>query len=119
MNILIYSFVIVMFGLFFGDIKTYYGDGEHKDFKSTIVSFGVLGTFVGIFIGLLGFDTANISHSVPQLLEGLKFAFLTSIVGMAFAVGLSILQGTTSNSGSNATDEITILNQIKTNIVTT
>jgi ABC-type transporter Mla subunit MlaD len=52
----------------------------------------VLGTFIGIFIGLWDFDTGNIEASVPTLLEGLKLAFITSIVG----IGLSIwLKGST------------------------
>lgn len=49
------------------------------NFASTM---GVLGTFVGVFMGLLKFDTYDIQGSVPPLLEGLKTAFLTSIVGM-------------------------------------
>ena len=54
---------------------------------SIVTVIGVLGTFFGIAIGLYQFDTENIEASVPQLLEGLKIAFLTSIVG----IGLSIL----------------------------
>lgn len=43
---------------------------------------GVLGTFIGITYGLLSFDSDNLDASVPQLLDGLKFAFVTSIAGM-------------------------------------
>lgn len=50
-----------------------------SSFPSTI---GVLGTFVGIFIGLMDFDVQDIQGSVPELLGGLKTAFITSIVGM-------------------------------------
>lgn len=50
-----------------------------SNYSSTL---GVLGTFVGIFIGLLDFDVLNIQGSVPALLGGLKTAFVTSIVGM-------------------------------------
>lgn len=50
-----------------------------SNFPSTI---GVLGTFVGIFIGLMDFDVQDIQGSVPELLGGLKTAFITSIVGM-------------------------------------
>jgi hypothetical protein len=45
-------------------------------------TLGIFGTFLGIFFGLIRFDVANISASVPQLLGGLKIAFLTSIAGM-------------------------------------
>ena len=54
---------------------------------SIVTVIGVLGTFLGIAIGLYQFDTGNIEASVPKLLEGLKIAFLTSIIG----IGLSIL----------------------------
>lgn len=53
------------------------------NFASTM---GVLGTFVGVFIGLLEFNTSDISASVPPLLEGLKTAFITSIVGMIMSM---------------------------------
>ena len=61
-----------------------------KDLKSTIVSAGVLGTFLGVFLGLWHFDTSDITGSVPKLLEGLKLAFTTSILGMFFAIMLTV-----------------------------
>lgn len=68
------------------DVKT------KKDLKSQIVSVGVLGTFVGIFIGLQGFNPQDIVNSVNEILAGLKTAFFTSIVGMGVATTLSIAQ---------------------------
>lgn len=84
-------FTIVMVGLFVWDFKTF-GEPMHKDFKAIIMSTGVLGTFVGIFVGLMGFDTLALQDSVPLLLNGLKTAFYTSIVGMGLAIALSIVQ---------------------------
>ena len=69
-----------------------YSKNNHKDFKSIIVSLGVLGTFVGIFMGLYQFDTSDIKASVPLLLDGLKVAFITSIVGMGLSIFLSFIQ---------------------------
>ncbi|WKN33796.1 hypothetical protein PZB74_10720 [Porifericola rhodea] len=46
-------------------------------------TIGILGTFVGITVGLHGFDVNDIQASVPVLLSGLKTAFWTSIAGMA------------------------------------
>lgn len=43
---------------------------------------GITGTFFGIFIGLLEFDTNDIEGSVPLLLDGLKTAFITSLAGL-------------------------------------
>jgi competence ComEA-like helix-hairpin-helix protein len=69
-----------------------------KDLKSQIISVGVLGTFVGIFIGLQGFDPQDIMNSVKHILVGLKTAFFTSIVGMSVATILSITQKLRGNS---------------------
>jgi hypothetical protein len=66
--------------------------GQHVDYKSMIVSLGILGTFSGIILGLWDFDSQKIFESVPKLLDGLKLAFLTSIFAMALSVSLSVLQ---------------------------
>ena len=63
-----------------------------KDLKSQIVSIGVLGTFVGIFMGLQSFNPEDIINSVNDILAGLKTAFFTSIVGMSVATLLSIFE---------------------------
>lgn len=78
------TFVTFMFILTFLEIKT------KKDLKSQIVSMGVLGTFVGIFIGLQAFNPDDITNSVNDILEGLKTAFFTSIVGMSLSTILSL-----------------------------
>lgn len=59
---------------------------------TSLVSIGVLGTFVGIFIGLQDFDPNQIDKSIPPLLNGLKIAFVTSIVGMFLSVVLRFYQ---------------------------
>jgi len=69
-----------------------------KDFKSQIISVGVLGTFVGVFIGLQGFSPEDIMSSVKNILVGLKTAFFTSIVGMSVATVLSVSQKLRGNS---------------------
>lgn len=79
-------FVVIIMILAFLDQKT------KKDFKSQIVSVGVLGTFVGIFIGLQGFNPDDIMNSVNDILSGLKTAFFTSIVGMSVATILSVIE---------------------------
>ena len=67
---------------------------DHRGIIETIPSFvstlGVLGTFVGITMGLYYFDTSNLTTSIPLLLSGLKTAFFTSLAGM---VGSLILSG--------------------------
>jgi len=80
------TFVIIIF------ILGYFDYTKDVELKSQIVSVGVLGTFVGIFIGLQAFNPNDIVHSVNDILLGLKTAFFTSIVGMSVSTGLSILQ---------------------------
>ena len=50
------------------------------------VSLGILGTFWGILIALLGFNTNDIETSVPALIDGMKTAFATSVVGTTVAI---------------------------------
>ena len=57
-----------------------------------VVTLGILGTFWGIALGLINFDVENIDGSVPQLLAGMKIAFLTSIVGMAASIIIKLFQ---------------------------
>ena len=57
---------------------------------SILTSLGVFGTFLGVALGLSGFDTANIEQSVPSLIEGLKTAFWTSIIGILGAVSIKV-----------------------------
>ncbi len=84
-------FTLIMVALAIWDFISY-GKQKHRDFKSIIMSTGVLGTFVGIFVGLQNFDVVNIESSVPFLLGGLKIAFYTSILGMGLAILLAIIQ---------------------------
>ena len=53
---------------------------------SILTVVGVLGTFIGIYIGLQEFNPKALEDSIPDLLDGLKVAFRTSIVGIASAL---------------------------------
>jgi len=103
-------FICTIFMLYFAVLdNASLKKGSHVDYKSVIVSIGVLGTFIGIFIGLWGFDTKDISGSVPKLLEGLKLAFSTSIAGMSISILLSAVQRKKIAGGD---DELSILADI-------
>ena len=66
--------------------------GRFTQYAPTLMtSLGILGTFIGIVIGLLGFDTTNIDGSIPALLEGLKTAFITSIFGLVGAISFNFI----------------------------
>ena len=53
-----------------------------KSKVSLYTTFGVLGTFGGIYIGLQDFNPSNINDSIPVLLEGFKGSFSSSITGL-------------------------------------
>jgi uncharacterized membrane protein YjfL (UPF0719 family) len=89
--LIIIIFISIILGLAWKD-HTSFRQAQHVNYKNIIVSIGVLGTFIGIVIGLWNFDTHDIEASVPQLLNGLKFAFITSVVAMAVSIILSVIQ---------------------------
>jgi ABC-type transporter Mla subunit MlaD len=62
---------------------------EHA--PAVLVSLGILGTFIGIVIGLLDFNAQDIKNSIEGLLDGLKTAFITSLVGMTLSIVLKAL----------------------------
>lgn len=69
--------------------------GRHGQFlehaPAVLVSLGILGTFIGIVIGLLDFNAHDIKNSIEGLLDGLKTAFITSLVGMSLSLVLKAL----------------------------
>ena len=51
-----------------------------------LTSLGILGTFMGLMQGLTSVDFSNAEgtiQSIPQLLSGMRFAFATSVAGIA------------------------------------
>jgi chromosome segregation ATPase len=58
---------------------------------SLLTSLGILGTFTGIVIGLYHFDPTKIDESIPLLLNGLKTAFMTSLVGIGSALIVKVI----------------------------
>ncbi len=84
----------VMTGLALIDLYTFYRTQRHIDLKSVITSVGILGTFVGIYLGLADFDhrPGKIDSSITELLGGMRFAFATSIFGIFFSIVLSFIQ---------------------------
>ena len=83
-----------------------------KSHTNTIASiltvFGVLGTFIGIYQGLQGFNPGPevMQESIENILVGLKTAFITSIVGIISAliikavispIGQNLLEGKDTN----------------------
>ena len=82
-----FIFAVVMLFLF---IRYRNRPASSQLLPSILVGIGILGTFTGIFIGLINFDVDKIKESVPQLLEGLKIAFFTSIIGLILSAWIKV-----------------------------
>ena len=80
-------------------------DGNAANRADMALSFGILGTFLGIVAGLLGFDVKDIQGSIPQLLSGLQYAFITSIAGMFSSIIIKLSAAKGEVSGSAASPE--------------
>lgn len=89
---IIYVCIQIVLGLFaFGILQRKKGWHAHTNTAASILTIiGVLGTFFGIFLGLQGFEIENIEGSIPALLDALKLAFLTSLVGIFSAIVLKV-----------------------------
>lgn len=55
-----------------------------------LTSLGILGTFIGIIIGLYDFSLEDIDRSIADLMAGLKTAFITSVIGLALSLLLRL-----------------------------
>lgn len=94
-----------------------YNEYLYNSIPSVFTTIGILGTFGGIYLGLRNFDVNNIDNSIPMLLEGMKLAFLTSIVGIILSLifrvfGQLILRTVELQEPPKQTDELSTLSEI-------
>lgn len=85
-NITFFSFLIIALTVL-GSIFPILFNGEKLrsialSLPSLLPAIGLVGTFIGIYLGLVEFNPADIDGSLPSLLAGLKVAFTTSILGI-------------------------------------
>ncbi len=62
--------------------------------SGTMTGLGILGTFIGLTLGLQQFNTGTadeIASSIGPLIQGIKVAFHTSIYGMVFSLIFSFI----------------------------
>lgn len=57
---------------------------------SFLTTLGILGTFVGIAIGLLDFNPSDVQKSVPTLIDGIKTAVWASACGIGCALTIKL-----------------------------
>lgn len=63
----------------------------HNLSTNILITTGIFFTFFGISQGLIGFDVNNVENSLPELIAGIKTAFLVSVVGVFCAIVLKLL----------------------------
>lgn len=80
------------------DVQDYFNDdivdkvmhrNQLNQVPGVMTGLGILGTFIGLSIGLQGFNTGSteaITNSITPLMNGIKVAFHTSIYGMVFSL---------------------------------
>lgn len=76
------TLIVLSFVWFFYRQKKY-SETDLTSVASTVMtSLGITGTFVGILFGLQDFQINDIDNSIATLLDGLKIAFATSVLGL-------------------------------------
>lgn len=108
-DIIIY---LIMFGMVFFKVIKYnkLNNKEKRNFYINLLPIlGVIGTFLGICLGLANFDSTEIESSVPQLLQGLKTAFWTSFIGTSWAVFLNIRYSSKDKEENDEDEEVSLL----------
>ncbi len=77
---------------------------------SLLTSLGILGTFIGLMRGLSGLDmsdAAKTMESIPQMISGMTFAFMTSIAGISCSLVFNMLNRMAYGSAVAAIDDFT------------
>lgn len=75
---------------------------------SLLTSLGILGTFIGLMRGLGGLDVSDAAktmESIPQMIGGMTFAFMTSIVGISCSLVFNMLSRMAYGSAVRAIDD--------------
>jgi len=85
--LIVIAFIFALFSLKRGRASEYVSYTP-----ALLTSLGIFGTFAGIVIGLMAFDANNIDGSIEGLLNGLKTAFFTSLVGIILSIIFKVLQ---------------------------
>ncbi len=72
-----------------------------------LTSLGILGTFMGLMQGLTSVDFSNAEgtiQSIPQLLSGMRFAFATSVAGIACSLLFNMFNRMAAGRANRALD---------------
>jgi uncharacterized damage-inducible protein DinB len=75
---------------------------------SLLTSLGILGTFIGLMQGLTGLDMSDatsLMNGIPVLLDGMRFAFGTSVAGITCSLAFNMLNRILQGSSYRAIDD--------------
>ena len=81
---------------------------ELNQVPGMLTGLGILGTFIGLSIGLEHFNTgttAQMTNSIEPLMKGIKVAFHTSIFGMVFSLTFNSIYKRKLYEGETAVQE--------------
>ena len=81
---------------------------ELNQIPGMLTGLGILGTFIGLSIGLQHFNTgttAQMTESIEPLMNGIKVAFHTSIFGLVFSLTFNAIYKRKLYEGECAIDE--------------
>lgn len=93
----------------------------HPQSSSLLITIGIAFTFFGIAHGLMRFDANDIERSLPDLINGIKTAFLVSLAGVTSAIILKIIElvyGISSKQSTSSIefDPVSLLKNQETNL---
>lgn len=78
--------------------------------SGTLVGLGLLGTFLGLTVGIAGFDSTNsdnIQQSIQNLLSGMSTAFSTSLLGMSCSLIYTVIDKRMRNNLTHSVHSLT------------
>jgi len=93
---------------YINDETVIYGPGSSgfaDALPGLMVSLGFMGTLIGLATGLSGFDMGDesaIMGSIEVLIPSMRYAFMTSIVGVIFSVSFTLISRFVNGSASRA-----------------
>ncbi len=98
------------------DIGDYIGEYEINNYThrrlvemvpDVLTSLGILGTFIGLVLGLRGFDPVSyeaMASSITSLIDGIKVAFVTSVYGISLSLAYTYWERGALTSVSESLD---------------
>lgn len=103
-GIIVGTFFLSLLGLTIFSRISLFG-GLANNAPSLLTSLGITFTFMGVLRGLLDFDLNDINVGITQLLEGMKVAFVSSVLGISLSFVFRLLQITIKPSESHDLQE--------------